>query len=205
MQVLFKKPPQSEAVNWNNYIEKDWKWPVVSRNEIKQAIFSSSIRKAAEPDKISFLILQKAFETIENRFVILYSNLISYSYHPICWREAIGAILKKSNRKASLFKSYRVISLLNSMAKTAEKIIASRLAYLANTTNIVNFDQMNSRKQISAIDAVMSLIHDIQLAKNENKITSVLFMDVKGVYDHVSCNQLLKICKNLDLSKSLCS
>src|SRR5436305_99623 len=91
------------------------------------------------------------------------------------------------------------------MTKTAEKIIASRLAYLANTTNIVNFDQMGSRKQITAIDAVMSLIHDIQIAKNENKITSVLFMNVKEAYDHVSCNQLLKICKNLDLSRSLCS
>ncbi len=47
---------------------------------------------------------------------------------------------------------------------------------------------MSSRKQISAIDAVMSLINDIQLAKNENKITSVLFMNVKEAYDHVSCN-----------------
>src|SRR5436190_8746229 len=205
MQVLFKKPPQSEAVNWNNYIKKDWEWPVVSRDEIKEAIFSSSIRKAAGPDKISFLILQKAFETVENRFVILYSNLISYDYHSICWREAIDTILKKPNRKASLSKSYRIISLLNSMTKTAEKIIAFRLAYLANTTNIVNFDQMSSRKQISAIDAVMSLIHDIQLAKNKNKITSVLFMNVKEAYDHVSCNQLLKICKNLDLPRSLCS
>src|SRR6266516_6351787 len=30
-------------------------------------------------------------------------------------------------------------------------------------------------------------------------------MNVKEAYDHVSCNQLLKICKNLDLSRSLCS
>src|SRR5947207_4573858 len=205
MQVLFKKPPQSEAINWNNDIEINWKWSVVSRDEIKEAIFSSSIRKAAGPDKISFLILQKTFESIENRFVILYSSLISFDYHSICWREAIEAVLKKSNRKAFLFKSYRVISLLNFMIKTAEKIIASRLAYLANTTDIVNFDQMGSRKQISAIDAVMSLVHDIQLAKNDNKITSVLFMNVKEVYDHVSCNQLLKICKNLDLPRLLCS
>ena len=65
MQVLFKKSPQSEATNWNNYIEKNWEWSVISRDEIKEAIFSSSIRKAAEPDKISFLILQKAFETLK--------------------------------------------------------------------------------------------------------------------------------------------
>src|SRR5213078_5268854 len=100
MHVLFKKPPQSEAINWNNYTEKDWKWPVVSRDEIKEAIFSSSIRKAAGSDKISFLILQKAFESIENRFVILYSNLILFGYHSICCRKAIEAILKKSNRKS---------------------------------------------------------------------------------------------------------
>jgi len=64
---------------------------------------------------------------------------------------------------------------------------------------------MSSRKQISAIDAVMSLVHDIQLAKHDNEDTSVLFMDVKGAYDHVSANQLLKICYNLGLPRFLCS
>ncbi len=63
---------------------------------------------------------------------------------------------------------------------------------------------MGSRKQISAIDAVMTLVHDIQLAKHEKKDTSVLFMDVKGAFDHVSANQLLKICQNLGLPRSLC-
>ena len=91
------------------------------------------------------------------------------------------------------------------MGKISEKIIARRLAYLTNTSNIVHFDQMSSKKQISAIDAVMSLVHDIQLAKHDNEDTSVLFMNVKGAYDHVSANQLLKICQNLGLSRSLCS
>ena len=53
---------------------------------------------------------------------------------------------------------------------------------------------MGSRKQISAIDAVMSLVHDIQLAKHDNEDTSVLFMDVKGAFDHISTNQLQKVC-----------
>jgi ribonuclease HI len=198
MRVLFQKPPQSETVKWNNYVEKDWEWPEVDKDEIKEAIFSSSTKTAAGPD-------QKAYNIIENRFVKLYSNLISYGYHPICWREAIGAILKKPNRKASLPKSYRVISLLNCLGKIAEKIVATRLGYLATTTDIVNFDQMGSRRQISAIDAVMSLVHDIQLAKSEGKVTSVLFMDVKGAYDHVSLNQLLKICQDLGLPRSLCN
>ena len=89
------------------------------------------------------------------------------------------------------------------MNKVAEKIIVSRLVFLAETTDFLYYNQIDERKQISAIDAVLSLVHDIQMAKNENKVTSVLFMDVKGAYDHVACNQLLKICKKLGLTKSL--
>src|SRR5204862_7355581 len=51
----------------------------------------------------------------------------------------------------------------------------------------------------------MTVVHDIQLAKHEKKDTSVLFMDVKGAFDHVSANQLLKICQNLGLPRALCS
>ena len=50
----------------------------------------------------------------------------------------------------------------------------------------------------------MSLIHDIQLAKYEKKITSALFIDIKGAFDHVSTNHLLRICQKLGLPKNLC-
>src|SRR5204862_5155887 len=163
MKVLFINPPQTESVKWDNYKESNWEWPEVNRDEIKDTIFSSSIKSAAGPDEISYLILQKAFNIIESRFVILYSKLIQYGYHLICWREATGVILKKLNRNASLSKSSKIISLLNCLGKISEKIIAKRLAFLANTTNIIHFDQMGSRKQISVIDTVMTLVHDIQL------------------------------------------
>ena len=76
MKVLFINPPQTEPVKWDNYKESNWEWPEVNRDEIKDTIFSSSIKSAAGPDGISYLILQKAFNIIESRFVILYSKLI---------------------------------------------------------------------------------------------------------------------------------
>ena len=115
----------------------------------------------------------------------------------------MGVILKKSNRKAIIPKSYRVVSLLNCLEKVAEKIIAARLSQTAETSDLLNIDQMRDRKQKSAIDAILTLIHDIQLAKHEKKVTSVLFMNVKDAYDHVSANHLLRICQKLKLSKSL--
>ena len=47
---------------------------------------------------------------------------------------------------------------------------------------------MDSRKQISVINAVILLVYDIQLAKHDNEDILVLFIDVKGAYDHVSAN-----------------
>jgi len=76
MKVLFINPPQTEAVRWDNYKESHWEWPEVKRDEIKDTIFSSSTKSAAGPDGISYLILQKAFNIIKSRFVILYSKLI---------------------------------------------------------------------------------------------------------------------------------
>jgi hypothetical protein len=58
-------------------------------------------------------------------------------YHPKCFKKATGVILKKSQsaklsyRNYALLKAYRVISLLNCLAKVMEKIIARRLAVMA--------------------------------------------------------------------------
>src|SRR6266536_3639543 len=43
------------------------------------------------------------------------------------------------------------------------------------------------------------------MAKQDKKVISTLFINVKRAFDHVSANQLIKICINLGLSKSLYS
>ena len=113
MSVLFQKPPSSEDICWSDYQESDWNWPEISPQEIKEAIFTSPAEKAAGPRGISFLIIQKLYPVLESQFTRLYKALIEFGYHPTCWREAIGVILDKPNRKRSLPKSYRVISLLD--------------------------------------------------------------------------------------------
>ena len=204
MSVLFQKPPSSENISWADYQENSqWTWPEVTKDEVQQAIFTSSTTKAAGPDGIGFLILQKLFPVLENHLVKLYQALIKTGYHPKCWKEAIGVILPKLNRDMTLPKSYRVISLLNCLGKTAEKIVATRLSYFAATSDLLYQDQIGGRKQRSAVDAVLSLVHDVQLAKSKGLVTSALFLDVKGAFDHVSSSRLAHICQKLGLPKCL--
>jgi hypothetical protein len=141
-------------------------------------------------------------------FYELYSKLIEKGYHLKQWREAIGVILRKENtekkRDYSLPKSYRVISLLNCLGKVAEKVIATRLSYLAETSDLLFPGQIGGRRARSAIDAALALTHDIQSARNKGLKSSCLLMDIRGAFDHVSRNQLLGFCQRLGLPISLC-
>ena len=64
---------------------------------------------------------------------------------------------------------------------------------------MLDFDQIDERKNQSAIDAIFNLIHDIQLTLNQKLITSCLFLNVKKAFDHVLTNQLLIILIKLNL------
>ena len=131
---------------------------------------------------------------------MIFSCLINNGIHPHCWRTGTGAILKKIGKSDySIPKSYRIITLLNCLGKISEKIIAKRLSYLGQISNMLDFDQIGGRKNRSAIDAVLNLTHDIQLTLKQKLITSCLFLNVKKAFDHVSTNQLLIILIKLNL------
>ena len=49
---------------------------------------------------------------------------------------------------------------------------------------------MGARKKQLAINAKAMLVYTMQEKLSEKKLTSALFMDVKGAFDHVSRSQL---------------
>ena len=169
-------------------------------SEIQSAIFISAFKKASGSDNLTFLIIQKAYKCISKLFFLIYSKLINNGIHSNCWRMNTEAILKKL-RKFDYFisKSYRIITLLNCLEKISEKIIATRLSCLRQIINMLNFNQIGGRKNRSVIDAILNLTHDIQIALTQKSIILCLFLNVKGAFNHVSINQLLRVLTKLNL------
>ena len=97
--------------------------------------------------------------------------------------------MQKLKRNYTVPKSYRIITLLNCLGKISEKILATRLAYFA--PEMLDADQMGGRKQRSATDAVLALVHNIEMAKTRKNTVSYLLLDVKGAFDHVLIHQLI--------------
>ena len=62
---------------------------------------------------------------------------------------------------------------------------------------------MSGRKFKTAVNAVLNLTHNIQHAFNTKQVTSYLFLNVKGAFNHVSKSQLLQNFHKFNLSKSL--
>ncbi len=79
-----------------------------------------------------------------------------------------------------------------------------QLSYTAEINDkLLNFDQMRDRKQRSAIDAVLNLVHDAQMTKSWENTLICLLLDVKEVFDHVALKQLVKILIKLKISINL--
>jgi len=76
--------------------------------------------------------------------------IIDARYYSKCWREGTGVILHKPGEDRTISKGYRIITLLNCLVKIAKKIIATRIAYLAENLlygkNILDHEQIGGRK-----------------------------------------------------------
>jgi len=162
LKAMFSKPPQTSPVGLGNDNSFTKPWFSVISEEIKQVIMSFSSKKASGSDELFFLIIQHAYQAIPELFHMVYSVLIDQGYHSICWCQGTEAILKKEGKSDySALKAYRMITLLNCLSKVSEKIMATRLSYWAETTDLLYHEQMGDRKQRSAINAAMCLTHDV--------------------------------------------
>ncbi len=203
--TLFPKPPTTEEPNWDNYTASNsWIWPKLSVIELKTACTTKLKGKTPGPDGITQEIIRYAYLAAPSVFYALYSSLIDSGYHPRCWKQATRAILKKPSKPDySIPKAYRVISLLNCLGKVSERILAQRLAYLAETTSLLHDSQIGGRLKKSAIDAALLLSNEVELNKRSKLKSTTLFLDVKGAFDHVSKNQLLRTLQQLRLPLNL--
>lgn len=116
---IFFPPPTTSKSRWSRYKQNNqWDWPELTKVELRNACSAKIKGKTPGPDGITQDMIIRAYETIPNNFLDVFGELLNLGYHPKCWKQAIGAILKKpSQPDYSIPKAYRVIALLNHLGK----------------------------------------------------------------------------------------
>jgi hypothetical protein len=115
-------------------------------------------------------------------------------------------VATKWDRNYALPKAYRIISLLNCLAKIMKKIVARRLAVMAEFKTLLHMHQIGGRRQKSAIDAVIVLIQKVQAnwrTRKRDSITSVLALNIKNAYLTVRAAPFAKIYIRIKLPTEL--
>ena len=79
--------------------------------------------------------------------------------------------------------NYRPISLLSSISKILEKIVANRLTNFLNSCNILSEWQFGFRSQHSTVHPMVQLTNFLSTALNEKKQSLAIVCDLKKVFD----------------------
>ena len=194
---LYQPPPaliQEFSPDLVNRLDTDLPFIDVTPEEISDAISKNNANSAPGHSQITYKVLKWTWANQNGRkhITALLQKCLRNGYHPKSWRKAIAIALPKPNKPDySNPRAYRLITLLECLAKVLERIVAKRLTFLAGKLNLVSPNQFGGRSNCSTDDAILTFLSDVQTAWSSGNVTSALTFDIKGYFDFVNHKRLL--------------
>ena len=104
--------------------------------EVERAIFGSNLRKVLGPNSLPFQVWQELWPIVKHWIVYIYRRSIQLGHIPKAWTEAkIIVIPKPEKPNYTIAKAYQPISLLQTISKGLERVVAQRLSEFLERTD----------------------------------------------------------------------
>jgi len=171
---------------------------VVDMNEVKEAIWKMRPDKAPGLDGITAKMLRVSWPIISENIVNLYEMCIRTAKFPTCWKTANLVIIPKAKGKDPLLTgSYRPISLLPTLGKALESLIASRLEKETGLNEIgQQHGYVPGRSTETAVKALYEWVDHCP-----NKTVIGVFLDITGAFDYVRWQPIFDQLKSLKIKE----
>jgi ribonuclease HI len=197
-------PPQEDTQRQVSWDKVNMAQIHATEEEVKEALFSQSIKKAPGISYLNFKALRLLWNWDCNRIISVVQKSIQLGYYPIVWKRAKGILLRKPDKPDyAIPKAYRVISLLECLGKVVEKVVAGKVASFCESHHILHEGQFGSRKNRSTHDALLKLISFVEKAWKKGNVAGAIFMDVKGAFDRVTQSTLIQTLIGVGLAQNL--
>lgn len=121
----------------------------------------------------------------------LFNESLLYGRLPSRWSIARIIPLRRTGKSAEVAQGYRPISLLSTLGKALESVVAERISVLAEEHSLLPKNHFGGRKQRPTVQTLTVLQQRIYNAWREGKVLSLLSFDVKGAYNGVARDVLL--------------
>ena len=167
--------------------------PPLTMEEVERRIFAAKSWKAPGEDGLPAMVWKQVWPVVKDRVLLLFQTSLDEGELPTQWRNAKIIPLKKPNKDDyTVANSWRPISLLSTLGKTLESVIAERISHAVETFGLLPTNHFGARKKRSAEQALLLLQEHIYNAWRSKKVLSLVSFDVKGAYNGVYKDRLLQ-------------
>jgi hypothetical protein len=119
--------------------------------EVKRKILSLKLRSAPGNDGITPMMLYHLSRKALTHLTQLFNHLLRLGYFPTNWKRAKVVPIPKPNKPGTDPNSYRPNSLLSTLGKLFERILAARLTSFVNRQHLLPHAQFGFRKKYSTV------------------------------------------------------
>ncbi|KJZ69719.1 hypothetical protein HIM_10888 [Hirsutella minnesotensis 3608] len=166
--------------------------PDLTLQEIEEKVMAAKPWKAPGEDGLPAIVWKKLWHVVKVRVWTLFDSSLREGVVPHQWRTAKIIPLRKPGKgDYTLAKAWRPISLLSTLGKILEAVVADRISYAVEAHVLLPANHFGARKRRSADQALVLLQERIYKAWRMGRVLSLISFDVKGAYNGVCKERLL--------------
>ena len=159
-------------------------------DELRLAV-SLSGNTSVGPDSLHYMFFKHMRTTQLIEILKLFNYIWCSGNFPEEWRHSTLIPIPKPGKPADKVDSYRPIQLTSCLCKLMERMIAKRLSWYVNQTDLISKYQSAFRKGRCTTDHLIRLDSEVRRGFFYNKYTLAVFLDLKNAYNLTSTVALL--------------
>ncbi|KAG7000436.1 Retrovirus-related Pol polyprotein from type-1 retrotransposable element R1 [Fusarium oxysporum f. sp. conglutinans] len=178
--------------------------PDLTLEEVERQLWATKSWKAPGEDGLSAIVWKQVWPSVKHDVLAIFQASLKEGVIPDQWRHARIIPLKKPGKDDyTIAKAWRPISLLATLGKVLESVVAERISHAVETYGLFPTNHFGARKQRSAEQALVLLQEHIFSAWRSGHVVSLVSFDVKGAYNGVCKERLLQRMKARGIPEGL--
>ena len=158
--------------------------PLFTSDELFKAVKELNDKASPGIDCISMQYVKSSIQVLAPVLIKIMNACVTLQYFPEKWKIAKVRIIRKPNKETyDEPKSFRPISVPNSLGKVFENMILYRLRWLSNKLKWISENQHGFTEGRSTETATHTLVNYVEYGFSTRSYTGALFIDITSAFD----------------------